>query len=174
MMSVAAAVKRARVKIMATTSRSLPEPEGAHRDLGVVDALVQLSFKVQEALGKIAEGHDLSLAQVRLLGILRDREPGMLELATFLHLDKSSVTGLVTRAERRGFVRRYGREDDRRAVRVALTAAGQKLAGVVEKQVGRQLAKLVGGLDDVETEQLASLASRVISDSTSDGTASTR
>jgi hypothetical protein len=50
-------------------------------------------------------------------------------------------------------------------VHVALTPVGQKLAGVVEKQVGRELAKLVASLDDVETEQLASLASRVVRDS---------
>jgi hypothetical protein len=30
---------------------------------------------------------------------LRDREPGMLELATLLKLDKSSVTGLVSRSK---------------------------------------------------------------------------
>jgi GTP cyclohydrolase FolE2 len=48
---------------------------------------------------------------------------------------------------------------------VALTPAGQKLVGVVEKQVGRELATLVKGLDEGETEQLASLASRVVSDS---------
>jgi DNA-binding MarR family transcriptional regulator len=150
---------------MATKSRSSPKPEGAKEDLGVVDALVQLSFKVQEVLAEVADRHELSLVQIRLLGILRDREPGMFELATFLGLDKSSVTGLVSRAERRGLVRRYGREDDRRAVHVALTPAGQKLVGVVEKQVGRELATLVKGLDEGETEQLASLASRVVSDS---------
>jgi len=35
-------------------------------------------------------------------------------------------------------------------------------AGVVEKQVARELAKLVAGLDDGEKEQVASLASRVV------------
>jgi hypothetical protein len=43
--------------------------------------------------------------------------------------------------------------------------AGQKLVGVVEKQVGREPAKLVASLDGAETEQLASLASRVVRDS---------
>jgi MarR family transcriptional regulator, lower aerobic nicotinate degradation pathway regulator len=93
-----------------------------------------------------------------------DREPGMFELATFLGLDKSSVTGLVTRAERRGFVRRSGREDDRRAVHVALTTAGRKLVGVVEKQVARELATLVAELDETETKRLAALASRIVGD----------
>jgi DNA-binding MarR family transcriptional regulator len=44
---------------------------------------------------------DLSIPATRLLGVLRDREPTMLELAQLLELDKSSVTGLVDRAERR-------------------------------------------------------------------------
>jgi DNA-binding MarR family transcriptional regulator len=149
---------------MATKSRSSPKAADGREDLDVVDALVQLSFRVQEVLAEVADRHDLSLVQVRMLGILRDREPGMFELATVLGLDKSSVTGLVTRAERRGFVRRSGRDGDRRAVHVALTAVGQKLVGVVEKQVGRELAKLVASLDGAETEQLAALASRVVRD----------
>jgi hypothetical protein len=40
---------------------------------------------------------------------------------------------------------------------------------MVEKQVGRELAKLVGSLDDVETEQLASLASRVVGEASLGG-----
>ena len=89
-------------------------------------------------------------------------EPGMLELARLLRLDKSSATGLVTRAERRGFVQRSGREADRRAVHVALTPAGRRLAGVIETQVIRELTTLVTDLDNEEREQLASLALRIV------------
>ena len=87
-------------------------------DLGVVDALAQLSFVVQGALGEIATAHDLSIIQTRLLGVLRDRTPGMNELARFLGLDKSSVTGLVDRAERRGLVRRRPSSADGRGIGV--------------------------------------------------------
>ena len=72
------------------------------QDLGIVDSLVQLSFLVQGVLGSVAARYDLSITQTRLLGVLRDREPGMLELSNFLGLEKSSVTGLIDRAERRG------------------------------------------------------------------------
>src|SRR3954462_10769404 len=82
------------------------EHEGRTQSQATVDVLVQLSFLVQGVLGRIAAEHDLSLTQVRLLGILRDRRPGMLELARHLGLDKSSMTGLVARAEKRGLVRR--------------------------------------------------------------------
>ena len=51
--------------------------------------------------------------------ILRDREPAMLDLARHLALEKSSVTGLIDRAEARSFVERIpsdhdGRTDPRR------------------------------------------------------------
>ena len=78
----------------------------ARDQLGPVDGLAQLSFVIQGMLERRADEHDLSIIQTRLLGVLRDRKPTMNELARFLGLDKSSVTGLVDRAERRGLVAR--------------------------------------------------------------------
>lgn len=62
-----------------------------------------------------------SLTQLRLLGVLRDRRPRMTELAAFLGLDKSTLSGLVDRAERRGLVARDKNPQDRRVVDVFLT-----------------------------------------------------
>ena len=87
-------------------------------ELNLTDALVQSSFLVQGVLRRVAARHDLSVVQMRLLGILRDREPGTLALAAYLELDKSSVTGLVDRAEKRGLVERVADPDDGRAVRI--------------------------------------------------------
>jgi hypothetical protein len=81
-------------------------PPPADEDLGLVDALAQLSFLVQNDLAGIAGQYDLSITQTRLLGILRDREPTMNQLGRHLGLDKSSITGLVDRAQRRGLVTR--------------------------------------------------------------------
>jgi DNA-binding MarR family transcriptional regulator len=92
-------------------------------DRGLVDALAELSFLVQGTLAKYAAANDLSMTQTRLLGVLRDREPTMQELARLLGLDKSSVTGLVSRAERRELVQREPSRDDRRAIHVRLTAS---------------------------------------------------
>jgi hypothetical protein len=63
-------------------------------DLGLLDALVQLSFAIQAALARVADAHELSLVQLRLLGILRDREPGMMEVATFLNMSEADRTKL--------------------------------------------------------------------------------
>ena len=132
----------------------------------LLDNLVQLSFVVQAALDRVAAKHDLSLVQLRLLGILRTRQPAMLELAAFLNLDKSSVTGLVSRAEHRGLVERMTTPADRRAVHVTLTAAGRELAQRFVKQIEKELSGLVENLSAFDRQRLGKIASRIIGDDT--------
>ena len=140
-----------------------PAPAGSGApDLGLVDSLVPLSFLIQEILSQAAVRHDLSLAQLRLLGVLRDREPGMQELARYLKLDKSSVTGLIDRAERRGLVRRTAHPQDGRAVRVAATAYGQELAARGAAEIARQVTGLASVLPGADRARLAELASAVV------------
>jgi DNA-binding MarR family transcriptional regulator len=131
-------------------------------DLGIVDALAQLSFGVQGMLARRAAAHDLSMIQTRLLGILRDREPTMQELARLLGLDKSSVTGLVDRAERRGLVQRVQALDDRRAVRVRLTAAGRRIVDTVASGFSTDIGSVTASLSARDTKQLSRLATRVV------------
>jgi len=136
----------------------------ATEDLGVVDGLVQLSFLVQGILGRVADGYGLSVVQVRLLGVLRDREPGMSQLARLLGLDKSSVSGLVDRAERRGLVARTAVPGDRRAVTVTLTDEGGRIGAELAAEVDRQLGEAVSGLTDTGRKRLSLLAGRVVRD----------
>ncbi len=145
----------------ATTPRPKREPS-VHGDVDIVDALAELSFFVQGALAKHAAALDLSLIQTRLLGVLRDREPTMQELARFLELDKSSVTGLVDRAERRGFVVRTPSTDDRRAIRVALTASGRRHIADVGAAFQRDIAAATASLPPADKKRLSSLARRVV------------
>jgi MarR family transcriptional regulator, lower aerobic nicotinate degradation pathway regulator len=137
-------------------------PVPGEGDLGLVDALAQLSFAVQGALGRIAAGHDLSIVQARLLGILRDRRPTIKELAGFLQLDKSSVTGLVDRAEERGLVSRIPSPLDGRSVHVAITAAGRRLVGRATAAFQAEIAVLVAELSRSQQDQLSKLASGVV------------
>src|SRR5579862_5899053 len=67
----------------------------------LIDALVRSSFAVMAVLNRIGAEHDLSLTQLRMLGILRDRRITMSELGGYLGLDKSTISGLVSRAEKR-------------------------------------------------------------------------
>ncbi|HEY1918460.1 MAG TPA: MarR family transcriptional regulator [Streptosporangiaceae bacterium] len=137
-------------------------PPDAAVDLGVVDGLVQLSFVVQSLLGRVAARHDLSTVQARLLGVLRDREIGMLALARILELEKSSVTGLVDRAERRGLVQRVPVPGNRRAVHVTLSPHGHALAAAVAAEVAADVRGLIASISGAQQQQLSRLASRLI------------
>ncbi|MER6220868.1 MarR family transcriptional regulator [Streptomyces sp900105755] len=130
--------------------------------LGLVDGLAQLSFLVQGALGKVAAEHGLSVIQLRLLGVLRDRTPGMQELAHHLGLDKSSMTGLVDRAERRDLVRRTPAPHDRRSFLVSITPQGQQLARQCQDLADRQIRELAAHLTDDQRARLSLLASAVV------------
>jgi MarR family transcriptional regulator, lower aerobic nicotinate degradation pathway regulator len=128
----------------------------------LTDGIFQLSFALQACLGEIAAEHDLSTVQIRLLGILRDREPGMLELAGHLGLEKSSLSGLVDRAESRGLVERIPSTTDRRAATIRVTARGRKLSQVIEQAVRARVELLVRPLAESERRQLAALVWRVL------------
>jgi DNA-binding MarR family transcriptional regulator len=135
-------------------------------DLGIVDSLAQLSFLVMGELGQLASENGLSLIQLRLLGVLRDRTPGMRELATHLGLDKSSMTGLVDRAERRGLLRRDPSPHDGRAVQVSLTKEGHELARSLTADADRRLMALTEGLTEAQRAQLSRLASTLLAGTT--------
>ena len=122
-----------------------------------MDALAQLSWQVQSSIGDAAAARGVSLSQLRLLGILRDREPEMLALARHLRLDKSSVSGLVARAEARGLVERIPLASDGRRVAVRLTASGRALAAELESDVQRQLAPLIDAMSEAEQSAFVAL-----------------
>jgi DNA-binding MarR family transcriptional regulator len=128
----------------------------------LVDALVRNTFQVAGVLTRIGAERNLSLTQLRVLGILRDRRPRMTELAAFLGLDKSTLSGLIDRAERRGLVARGKNPQDRRVVDVFLTQAGLELAEQVYDEVRRALAPAADRLDPQERDQLVQLLHAVM------------
>ncbi|WP_156077416.1 MarR family winged helix-turn-helix transcriptional regulator [Saccharothrix sp. NRRL B-16314] len=134
------------------------------------DALVRTSFRVMAVLTRIAAEHDLSLTQLRVLGILRDRRPRMTDLAAFLGLDKSTMSGLVERAERRGLVARDKSPQDRRAVDVFITPAGSELAERLQEEVRAALKPFMDRLEPDEHRQLAQLLDTLSGSSTTDAT----
>lgn len=113
-------------------------------------------------LSHVAAHHDLSLTQLRMLGILRDREPQMSQLADFLGLDRSTVSGLVDRAEQRGLLRRRRSEHDGRSVHVALTARGREAAERGGAEVAERLAPLTHPLSPVESTRLTALLEQML------------
>ncbi|HEY1919203.1 MAG TPA: MarR family transcriptional regulator [Streptosporangiaceae bacterium] len=127
----------------------------------LIDALVRTSFATMAVLNRIAAEHDLSLTQLRVLAILRDRRVTMSELADYLGLDKSTISTLVDRAAKRDLLQRTPNPLDRRSVAVALTEAGRQLAGHGAGQIARALAPMTSTLTRVEADRVATLLERM-------------
>ncbi|MFJ9377136.1 MarR family winged helix-turn-helix transcriptional regulator [Streptomyces sp. NPDC101455] len=143
-----------------TSPHDTPPPPT--EDLGLVDGLAQLSFLVQSALAEIAGQYDLSVVQTRMLGILRDREPTMNQLGHHLGLDKSSITGLVDRAQRRGLVTRTPSTVDRRSFQVSITDAGRQLVEQVAAQFAERIERCVEPLPGTDRKRLSRMATRIV------------
>jgi DNA-binding MarR family transcriptional regulator len=128
----------------------------------LIDALVRTSFATMAVLNKIAAEHDLSLTQLRVLAILRDRRVKMSELADYLGLDKSTVSGLVDRAEKRGLLQRAPNPLDGRGVDVLLSTGGTELAERGAAQIARSLSPMTSALTAAETRRLTALLERIL------------
>lgn len=128
----------------------------------LVDALAQAAFATMAVLTRVSADHELSLTQLRLLAILRDRRLRMTELAGYLGLEKSTLSGLVARAETRGLLERAPNADDRRATDVFLSTAGRALAQRGAEEVRRALAPMTQGLSVIDRRRLRALLERML------------
>jgi MarR family transcriptional regulator, lower aerobic nicotinate degradation pathway regulator len=126
------------------------------------DSLVQVSFAVTAVLSRVAAEQDLSLTQLRMLGILRDRKPTMAELADYLGLERSTVSGLIDRAVQRGLVEKDTDPADGRSVRVSLTAQARRLASGIVAEIGELMLPLTGRLNAGEQKRLTDLLAKVL------------
>ncbi|WP_116109857.1 MarR family winged helix-turn-helix transcriptional regulator [Amycolatopsis ruanii] len=132
--------------------------------MGIVTALVRSTFLVNAVYSESAREYGITMPQGQLLCVLMARPYGMTELGAVLRLAKSSLTGLVDRTERNGLVRREPDPRDTRAVRVALTPEGQRLAGEFYAETCRRIEELPAGLDAAERDRQARLLGRVVTD----------
>jgi DNA-binding MarR family transcriptional regulator len=138
------------------------EPPRTSDQQGLIDALVHAAFVTMAVLNKVSAENDLSLTQLRVLAILRDRRVRMTALADYLGLEKSTMTGLVDRAGKRGLLERATSPGDGRAVDVFLSPAGAELAEHLYAQVERSLSPVTGELTRADRRRLQALLERML------------
>jgi DNA-binding MarR family transcriptional regulator len=114
------------------------------------------------ALTEVAAEHDLSLSQLRVLGILRDRQPTMADLATYTGLERSTVSGLIDRATQRGLVTKTSDPVDGRSVRVTLTAQARALEPQITWAIDERIAPLTVRLSSSEQKRLTALLTKAL------------
>jgi DNA-binding MarR family transcriptional regulator len=144
------------------TSQPIEQAHVIEQD-DLVDALVRAAFVTMAVLNKVGADNDLSLTQLRVLAILRDRRLRMTALADYLGLEKSTMTGLVDRAEKRGLLERAPNASDGRAVDVFLSPDGAELAERLYINIGRSLSPMTSVLAPTEQRRLQALLERLLS-----------
>jgi DNA-binding MarR family transcriptional regulator len=117
-------------------------------------ALIRLSLAVQYVHQDVSRIHELTPQQAVLMYSLLEGPVGMAELSDRLHIEKSTLTGLVDRAERRCMVHRTPDPADRRALRVALTEKGREAAAAFYRAVTDALLGHIADLPAQTQEQL--------------------
>ncbi len=122
------------------------------------------AFLVNAVYAESGRQYGLTPQQGQLLCVLMAQPYGMGELGAVLGLAKSSLTGLVDRCERNGLVGRESGAHDQRAVVVALTPQGSRLAAEFYAETCRRIERLATGLSEDERAVLGELLGRVVLD----------
>ncbi|MBV9491738.1 MAG: MarR family transcriptional regulator [Verrucomicrobia bacterium] len=87
--------------------------------------------------------------------------PAAADLAECTGVSRATVTGLLDGLERDGLIERQSDPEDRRMVRIKLTARGQDLLDRVRPAYFRWLARILEPLDESECGQLAYLLQKI-------------
>lgn len=93
---------------------------------GLAEGIARLRRALRRGARVADPGNPLAIAQLELLSALTElpgARPG--QLARLLHVRPNTVTTIVNALEARGMVRRATADDDRRAVELTATHAGQ-------------------------------------------------
>jgi DNA-binding MarR family transcriptional regulator len=117
---------------------------GSGQDLA--SALVQTMHLLQEIHAETSRPLGLTPQQAHLMCVVIPGPVGMTELSRILSIERSSLTSMVDRLERRDLVARTANPTDRRACQIELTAAGRALADQAHDAVVARIESLTGGL----------------------------
>ena len=101
---------------------------------------------LQDLYAETSRPLGLTPQQAHLLCVLLGGPLGMTELSRILSIERSSLTSMVDRLERRDLVARTANPTDRRACQIELTTAGQALAHDAHNAVITRIEALTADL----------------------------
>lgn len=122
-------------------------------------SLLQAGDLIQNRLGRVLREYDLTLSQYHVLRILEHAGAPLpsLEIANRMPQVVPAITGLLTRLEEQGHVRRKQDKDDKRVTQVESTTKAKALLKKLEKPVLDLHKDLSKSLSEVEAKQLSKL-----------------
>ena len=107
---------------------------------------------------------ELTAAQGRILGMLalRDTPPCSRDIEEAFHLSHPTVSGLLSRMEKKGFIEFRPDETDRRCKRIYLRPRGEECMGNMHQVIRSNETRLVEGFSEEEQALFADFLKRAI------------
>ncbi len=123
------------------------------------DRLIYLIFTAQQKLrtyvknALVKENIKVTTAQAGILFFLKQKNgQSMSELSQVLSVDNSTLTGLIDRLERSGFVRRNSNPGDRRALNIDITDTGVRELEKAKTVIRKINDEIKAGFSEQEME----------------------
>jgi DNA-binding MarR family transcriptional regulator len=106
--------------------------------------------------------HDVSLAQARILALIKDLQPVRLrDVAADAGADKAQISRVVSSLVSRGYVARQALAGDARSAHLELTEAGRRKMEALLHTLNERDAQLRSAMQSSEIDQLLALLARV-------------
>lgn len=114
---------------------------------------------------RILKEFGISIPQLLCLGFLRTKQNYLSthkELTEYLSLNSSTVTGIINRLEKKGYIARLPKQDDKRVTYLALTSSGSKVLEKTPDLLHEKLSRGLAKLPPHEVQQLKASLSLLI------------
>lgn len=132
--------------------------------LDITGGLIRSAALIQDVHAAVSAEHGLTPQQAQLMCVVGDEPSSMVQLGAVLRIGKSSMTGLVNRAERAGLVQRAPAPNDGRSFLIEPTANGRRANEQFRRAVAERLDQVIATLTAEERENLAAVLSKVVRD----------
>lgn len=107
---------------------------------------------------------DLTAAQGHIMGFLahRKQQPCSRDIEEAFHLSHPTVSGLLARLEKKGFIEIRPDEQDRRCKRIYVLPKGQECNEMMHNTIRSNEKRIVQGFTEAEQELFAAFLERAI------------
>lgn len=119
---------------------------------------------IETDMNRVLSAVELTNAQGHIMGYLSHRaEPACSrDIEAAFHLSHPTVSGLLSRLEKKGFITFRPDETDRRCKRIYVLPKGQQLHEAMEELIRENEARLVAGFTPEEQERFSGFLLRAI------------
>ena len=123
-----------------------------------------LHSSVDREISAALEKMELTSAQGHILGFTRGQKtpPCPKDIEEAFHLSHPTVSGLLSRLEKKGFIQLKTDENDRRCKRIFILPRGEECTNTLHQTILATEEKLVAGFTEEEKRQFRSLLERTV------------